>query len=212
MSRDTIIRLLLRIYPRAWRSEFEEELGAILRDRPFTPSTIGDVVLCGVRERLRYAEVWQIWGAALALWLTIGIIANSLSPFSRAAYEHFSLPEGIVALAIGYIYVARYHRHPAAAALASVKASLLGIIPELLLAALWAANLIHPTILDMNGSPHLYGRGITELCVRTDATVSPATLLLVVPLTGLAAFLSGLVGATVAMGVSAARRLVSAQK
>lgn len=212
MSKDTIIRLLLYTYPRAWRSEYEEERSAILADRPFTPSIIGDVVLSGVRQRLRHAEAWQICGAALALKLIAGTVVNSLSPLSRSAYNHFFQINLIVEMAIGYIYGAHYSKHPAAAALASTKASLLGILPELLLAALWAANLIHPTILGMNGSPHILGHGITELCMRTEATASPAKLLIAIPVTVVPAFLLGFAGATSAKGVSAARRRVGTQK
>ncbi|MGA2252014.1 hypothetical protein [Terracidiphilus sp.] len=206
MSKDAIIRLLLRIYPRAWRLEYGEELSAILAGRPFTPLILGDVVVSGAWQRFRYAEMWQVGGVALALRLIIGTAANSLSPLSPAAYHHFFQINWIAELAIGYLYVARYSRHPVAAAVASVKASLVGLIPELLLAALWAANLIHPTILGMNGSPHIYGHSITDLCLRTEAAASPATLLMAIPVTVISAFLAGFAGASIATGVSLARR------
>ena len=206
MSKDAIIRLLLRIYPRAWGLEYGEELSAILAGRPFTPLILGDVVVSGAWQRFRYAEMWQIGGGALALWLILGTVANSLSPLSPEAYHHFFQINWIAELAIGYMYVARYSKRPAVAAVASVKASLVGLIPELLLTALWAVNLIHPSILGMNGSPHIHGHSITELCLRTEGAASPATLLTAIPVTVIPAFLAGFAGASIATGVSLARR------
>jgi len=203
MSKNTFVSLLLRLYPRAWRSEYGGELAVILADRQFTPSIIVDVVLCGIRQRFRYAEVWQVDGAVLALWLLIGTVANSISPLPRSAYNHFFQINWIAELAIGYIYVSHYSRPPAAAALFSAKASLLGIIPELLLAVLWTVNLIHPTILGMDGVPHVHGHLITDFCLRTEATVSPATLMIAIPVTVIPAFLLGLAGGTLARSVSA---------
>jgi hypothetical protein len=211
MSKDMIIRLLLRTYPHGWRSEYGEELSAILADRSFTPLMIGDVVLCGVGQRLRCAEAWQMGGIALALWLIAGTAINSFSPLSPSAYNHFFQINLLIEMAIGYIYVAHGSRRPGAAALASAKASLLGIIPELLLAALWAAHLIHPTILGMNGSPHLRGSVVTELCLRTEATASPVKLLLAVPCTVAPAFFLGFIGAVLAKGSSTIRRYANAQ-
>ena len=207
MSKDRIIRLLLRVYPQAWRSEYGEELSTILAGRSFTPSIIGDVFVSGIWQRLRYAELWQIGGAVLALWLIFGTVANSFSPFTRSAYDRFFQINGIIELAVGYTCVARYSKRLVVAAFASVKASLLGIIPELLLAALWAADLIHPTILKLDGAPNIYGHGITELCLRTEGVVSPAMLLIAVPITVLLAFFLGLVGAAIGIGISATRRL-----
>jgi len=213
MSKDAIIHLLLSIYPRAWRSEYGGELAAILAGRPLTLSIIADVVLCGVWQRFRYAKVWLVGGTALALWLIIGTAINSVSPLSRSAYNGFFEMNWMAELAIGYICVSRYSRGPAAAALTAAKASLIGIIPELLLAALWATNVIHPAILDMNGSPHIHGHGITDLCQRTEGTASPVTLFIGVPITTvIPAFLFGFTGAAVARGVSMTRRLFGAQK
>jgi hypothetical protein len=212
MSKQAIIRLLLRTYPATWRSEYGGELALMLASRPLTLSVGADVFFNGIRQRVRHAEVWHVGGATMGLWLIFGTALNSVSPLSQSAYNQFFRIEWWIELAIGYLYVSRYARHPAAAALASAKAALVGILPEVLLACLWAVNLVHPTILYMNGSPHIRGGGITDLCFRGDSLISPGKLLFSIPVTVLPAFLIGFAGGGIAKTVSVSRRLFQTQR
>jgi hypothetical protein len=70
MSKQAIIRLLLRTYPATWRSEYGDELALMLASRPLTLSVGGDVFFNGIRQRVRHAEVWHMaeppWGFGLS--------------------------------------------------------------------------------------------------------------------------------------------------
>jgi len=108
-------------------------------------------------------------------------------------------------MAIGYLSVSRDGKSLLAAAVATGRAALVGIIPELVLGVLWMAGLVHPTILQPNGLPMVLGHGITDLCIRAGVAVPPTHLLLV-PLAALIpAAVVGALGAMTAQFVSAFR-------
>ena len=208
MNKETVIRILIRTYPTDWRLEYGDELTQVLTLRPLTLSIAGDVAINGIWQRVRYAEAWQLCGAGMALWLIVGTALNSISPLPKWAYNHFFRLDPLMDLAIGYAYVSHHAKGVFAAALAAGEASLVGILPEVLLAILWATNLLHPTILSMSGTPSTIGHGITDLCFRMDGKMSTAALLLSVPFTLLPALLIGLIGAAIAKSVSASRWLL----
>ena len=212
MNKETVIRILIRTYPTDWRLEYGDELTQVLALRPLTLSIAGDVAINGIWQRVRYAEAWQLCGAGMALWLIVGTALNSISPLPQWAYNHFFQLDPLMCLAIGYVYVSHHAKGVFAAALAAGKASLVGILPEVLLAILWATNLVHPTILSMSGTPSTIGHGITDLCFRKDGIMSPAEMLaemlLLVPFNVLIAFLIGLIGAAIAKSISASHWLL----
>jgi len=47
------VRLLLRLYPAAWRARYEDEFLAVLEERPLSPFDVFDVVLGALDARLR---------------------------------------------------------------------------------------------------------------------------------------------------------------
>lgn len=204
-QRTRVIRILLWIYPAIWRLEYGGELTHTLACRPLTLSIVFDVVRSGILQRVRCAEAWHIGGVVMAFWLIIGTGVNSIAPLSPRAYNYFFQLNWYIELAVGYVSVAWHAKNLSAAAWAAGKAALIGFLPECFLVALWAAGLVHPTILDMRGAPHLIGQGITDLCIRSEAAVSSFHELIGIPLTLLPALVVGFVGGVIARTVSAIR-------
>lgn len=204
-ERGRVAQLLLRAYPRVWRENYGQELVTILEDRPLTLAIIRDVFQKGLLQRARYAEAWQIGGIALAIWLVAGTALNSIRAFPQWAYDFFWQINVYTTLVIGYISVVRDRKSRLAAAIATGRASLVGIIPELVLAVLWMAGLVHPTILQLNGTPIVVGHGITDLCIRAGVKIPPTHLLLAPLATVIPGVIAGAVGAAAAQFVSGFR-------
>jgi hypothetical protein len=200
MSSGTpLTQLLLHIYPAAWRAEYGLEFAETLAARPITLRIAADVLRNGLWQRCRYTEPWLLGGMFSAFLLITGTIANSIRPFSSQTSNYFWAFFYCIHLAIGYIYFSYYGKTIFSAAIASGKAALFGCIPEITLAILWALNLVHPTILDMHGSRKIAGGWVTDVCIRSEADVTPAHLLLLVPITSyIPAILTGFLGAVAA--------------
>lgn len=200
------IRSLLWVYPKTWRSEYGCELAATLHRRSLTTAVICDILRNGIRQRLRYAAPWQLGGYVSLLWMTFGTALNSIAPLSQSAYNQFFQICLLIQFAVGYKTATLPEKTLSAASLASCKAALLGIAPEILLDLLWATNLIHPTILDMNSSPSTVGYGITELCMRLAQGVpaNPHRPLIFVPVLAiLQAMFLGYIGAVASKTITA---------
>jgi hypothetical protein len=204
-QRVRVVQLLLRAYPPIWREKYGEELVTILEDRSLTLAIVRDVFQNGLLQRARYAEAWQVGGIALAIWLIAGTALNSIRAFPQWGYDLFWQIHLGTALVIGYISVARDRKSQLASAIAAGRASLVGITPELVLAALWMAGLVHPTILQLNGSSMVVGHGITDLCIRADVKIPPTHLLLTPLATAIPGLIAGWVGAGAAQFVSGFR-------
>jgi hypothetical protein len=59
---DWIVAVLLRVYPRAWRLEYGDELADILLARPLSPRVIADVLWNGLRVLMHAPEPSTILG------------------------------------------------------------------------------------------------------------------------------------------------------
>jgi hypothetical protein len=204
-KRVKAVRILLRAYPAGWREKYGEELSTILEGRPLALPIVRDVLQNGLVQRIRYAEVWQLGGIALASWLIIGTVLNSIRAFPMWAYNLFWQLNLCIALVIGYLSVERDGKSRFAATVATVRATLLGISPELLLGTLWIAGLVHPTILQFNGSPMVVGHGITDLCIRTEVAVPPTRMILTPLAVAIPGLVVGSIGALAAQFVLAFR-------
>ena len=212
MKRQMIERALMYVYPRQWRNEYGDELALAIARRPLTIGVICDVLSHGVLQRLRIAPVWAIAGAILALKLIVGTCANSISPITTHACRwFFFIPDNSIALAVGYLAVIRDGKSIRAAMSSAALASTVGMIPEVILALLWAVQAIHPTILGMDGKPYIVGKGIVDLCARGQFN-GPGDLLLGLLLAmavgALIASLVGLLGATIAKATGIRRKRV----
>jgi hypothetical protein len=194
---------LLRAYPANWRDSYGEELATILEGRSLTLPIVLDVLRNGLLQRIRGAEAWQTGGIVLSTWLVVGTALNSVRPFPRWTYDLFWQFDIGIVMAIGYLSVSRDGKSLLAAAVASGKAALVGVIPELVLGGLWMAGLVHPTILQPNGSPMILGHGITDLCIRAGVAVPPTHMLLVPLAAVIPSAVAGAIGAMAARFVSA---------
>jgi hypothetical protein len=197
------VRILLRAYPASWRDKYGEELATILEGRSLTPSIVLDVLRNGLLQRIRCAEAWQTGAIVLSAWLVVGTALNSVKPFPQWAYELFWQFDLCIAIAIGYLSISRDGKSLLAAAVATGKAALVGIVPELVLGVLWMAGFVHPTISQPNGSPMILGHGITDLCIRAGVAVPPTHMLLVALAAVIPTAIAGALGAMTARFVSA---------
>jgi hypothetical protein len=193
-----IIYFLLHAYPAAWREEYGEELASLLRLRPLRIRVVSNVALNGLWKRFESDPRWVIGGALLFLWTLLCIVRNTIAPLSPVAYSHIFWPFNLMSLVIGcwtMLHEPAGMRH---AALASLKSALVGSLPEITSGFLWAIGLLHPTVLDMHGSPRIHGAWITLLFVRTDASIGPlGCLFLLLAVTISQSLLLGYVGAIV---------------
>ena len=203
MKRHFIAHVLVSVYPRAWRSEYGDELELMLAGRPLTTCVICNVVGHGLLQRLRVAPVWAIAGAVLALKLIVGTTANSISPLTTHEYRwFFSIPDNAIAFAVGYFALIRDRKSIRSAMGSAALASTVGMIPEVILALLWAAHVIHLNILGMDGTPYIAGRGVVDLCARGQingpADLLCGLLLLAMPVGAILASIVGLLGCVIA--------------
>jgi len=206
MKKDAkVIKLLLHAYPAVWRGSYGEELVGLLEERPMTLTVVRNVLQNGLLQRARDARAWQLGSIALVIWLIAGTSLNSIRVFPQWGYSLFWQMNVCSLLVIGYASVVRDHKSRLASALAAGTASVVGVVPEVALAALWLAGLVHPTISQLNGSPMVVGHGVTDLCIRADANIPPTQLLFAPIVAGICGVIAGGVGASAAQFVSGFR-------
>ena len=201
-----IIRGLMCVYPRTWRSEYGCELANTLHQSPLTRAVIFDVLQNGICQRLRYARYSQLGGSFLLLWMLFGTVANSFSPFSGPTYGRFWAVNSVIYFLVGYLTARKPDKNLRESSFASGKAAFIAILPEFIILALWSAHLIHPTVLDLNGSPSIIGHGFTEFCFRLSkgVPVKLPEMFLVLPVASLLpAIFVGYVGAVTSKTISA---------
>lgn len=78
--KHTVISLLMRLYPRAWRHEYGVELRDMLEASPLTGTVAFDVARSAVWQRMRAAHVETWVGVGLMLAITGAIAANIVAP------------------------------------------------------------------------------------------------------------------------------------
>jgi len=202
-----IRHFLLYAYPAAWRREYGEELVSLLALRPLRFQVAADVALHGLARRLKSDLQWKIVGAALFLWTLLCLVRNTIAPLSPAAYAHIFRLFNLASLFVGCWTVLREPASLRDAALAALKAALVGTLPELMSEVLWAIDILHPTVLNMHSSPQIRGAGVTLLFVRTDAAaISPLSCLyLLLGVTIIQGLLLGYMGALAGHCVAAIR-------
>ncbi len=74
--RNVIVRLLLRIYPKAWRDEYGQELENLLLARALSVAIVVDVLVSGAGERVRGTGVAVLSGLAMLALMTVAVAAN----------------------------------------------------------------------------------------------------------------------------------------
>jgi hypothetical protein len=211
--RMRITRALMCVYPKAWRSEYGCELASTLYRRPLTAFVIVDVLRTGIWQRLRFAAPWQLGGVVLMVWMIFGSALNSVAPLSPSAYNRFFDINSLIYFLVGYRTILRSNETPRSASFASGKTALVGILPEIFVLSLWAAKLIHPTVLDLNGSPSIVGSGFTDFGFRLSkgVPVNLSHMFVSMPLVCLLpAMMTGYIGAVMSDTISFLKKAYSA--
>jgi len=121
----TLRNLLLRAYPRSWRSEYGEELAGILAHSRLTPGVAADVLVNALRQHLHRDAPWEICGAGLALWYLMARLAILFYPYRTFLLWYWSAGLLIV-LAAGAWTVRRSRAGILAATVESAKAAIIG--------------------------------------------------------------------------------------
>lgn len=75
-----MVTALLRLYPAAWRREYGPELADMLLAHPLDARIMGDVLLNGLRQRVRTAEPSTLLGLAAMLVILAGLVWNIAAP------------------------------------------------------------------------------------------------------------------------------------
>jgi hypothetical protein len=145
--------------------------------------------------------------------MIFGTALNSVAPLSPSAYNRFFDINTLIYFLVGYRTVLRSNETPRSASFASGKTALVGILPEIFVLSLWAAKLIHPTVLDLNGSPSIVGSGFTDFGFRLSkgVPVNLSHMFVSMPLVCLLpAMMTGYVGAVMSDTISFLKKAYSA--
>ena len=116
--------LLMRAYPRSWRSEYGREMIDILADRRLTPSLIADVLASGVGQHLR-RDPWKICALGLTLWTSGLAIAALQGLVTYQTFLYFAITGQLWLFAAGAWTVLRKNSGMLSATVASAKAAVL---------------------------------------------------------------------------------------
>lgn len=140
-----IKRILLRLYPAAWRKEYGEEFAYVLASRPLSIRAIADVAWSAAWLRLRSVPVWLIAGAflfALELWRLFSPGWLALQPD----------PKDLILAMTGLWIASRPGSSFRAGVAGTVKVGLVGMMPGVFVTALWTG--LTPGIRFFFGLPH----------------------------------------------------------
>jgi hypothetical protein len=103
-------RLLVRLYPRAWRARYGEEFAAVLAERRLSPRTVIDVI-AGAADAHLHPGGWHhervaakpgsrpvmlatsaLLVPAFAYWLAVVILHRTVHTWPQSAERFFALP------------------------------------------------------------------------------------------------------------------------
>ena len=132
--KTTLVSWLLRLYPRAWRTEYGAELSSMLLARPLSAAIVIDVAASGVWQRLRAMETSTAAGIGLMLVTTGAIVWIAISPPAYGLSERIDLLQRpmrselhvLVLAALGFRTALRGTYSPGRAA---IRASVIGSLP-----------------------------------------------------------------------------------
>ena len=162
ISRSTLARVLMRLYPPSWRAEYGDELNDILLARPLTARVVADIVWNGLVQRGRAAAPSTILGASMMLLVLANIVSSASAYrdvlFSPLRATHMTYPTVEIALVKNEVYVLltilcgywtqrRYRRGPKRAGWAAMRMSLITGTPVIAVGVLHAVGLMDATFL-----------------------------------------------------------------
>jgi hypothetical protein len=66
-----MIPFLMKIYPRAWRKEYGEELAQVVASKPVTTGVLFNILCNGLKERLRVSDPANVAGPCFSLLFAV---------------------------------------------------------------------------------------------------------------------------------------------
>jgi hypothetical protein len=185
-----VVAWMLRLYPKAWRAEYGDELGSMLLTRPLSAAIVFDIARSAMWQRLRVVLPATWVGIGLMLVTIWAIVSTMMAPppYVRSALsERIELLQKplqsefyvIVLFAIGFWTAVAGKQSPARAAMrAAVVASIpLALIGLLMLTGLLAYAELVPgqkiAMLNARGILYPFYKGIQQI-----PAPAPLTLLL----------------------------------
>lgn len=173
-----IIKLLLQLYPKAWRAEYGSELADILTARPLDVRVIADVMSNALWQQVRAVDTTTELGLAAMLVIGVGIVWNiaAAPPSSHALVgllEETSktLPTVVVAPLMSELYVlflvlsgCSIHLRGgklSESGVAAMKISFIAGIPVMLIGILMLLGVLGVAVVGPSESPsHMAGHGL----------------------------------------------------
>jgi hypothetical protein len=163
-----VVRILLCIYPSAWRVEYGHEIEGLLLAERLSLSVVRDAIFNAARERVRDGEPRVIFGLTLFVWALCWTGWNSVAPLSPSCYLLLNrFNQGILLLACfatGYWTRRRPNGSIRRSVLAAVNVGFAGIALDMILLVLHSIGSIPLVIVNMSGQAQ--GRGIALLYTR----------------------------------------------
>ena len=162
ISRSTLARVLMRLYPPAGRAEYGDELNDILLARPLGARVIADVLWNAMVQRARAATPSTILGASMLVLVLANIVLSASAYrdvlFSPLRATHMTYPTIEIALVKNEVYVLltilcgywtqrRYGRGPKRSGWAAMRMSLIAGTPVIAMGVLYAMGLVDATLL-----------------------------------------------------------------
>jgi len=210
--KHSLIKALLRLYPRAWRAEYGPELCGVLEARPLTARAAANVLWSGLRQRVRSTEPWVLMGLALMPVSCASIVRTIIAPAPYSPnleFSPYSLPPVAIPMVLLFEFgllggcgcwtVLRHGGTLPRAGLAAIKMQLLNNGPWLLLALLIGVGALDVITLGPGDTPTTFAQhGFTYTFYSAQHKV-PAAWMVVIRLAGpfdawILGALGGLVG------------------
>ena len=198
--KTSIVKALLRVYPRTWRREFGPELIDILLRRPLTAGIVTNVMANGLRQRVLSAEPSTLLGLALMPWAAYGLLHGDWIVSLQTSNLYV-----LILFGCGVWTHMRYGGESSRSGRAAVKLSFIAGIPVMLAGLLMLSGILelhaaqdYCWIRASDSSGLL--RGVqTALCPPAPLGVLAAPLF-ILPASWLWGMLGGLLGRWIARG------------
>jgi hypothetical protein len=136
MMKSCIARVLVRLYPAAWRAEYGQEFADLLMARLMSPRAVANVLSSAVRQHVRSGAPWLLVGLPLAFFSLLGYAFPACTPPASPAVSW-----GIIVILAGAGAWSAVRRGNAGGG-AAVKAALLWRAPGFTVAVLAALGIL----------------------------------------------------------------------
>lgn len=122
-------KILLRLYPAAWRKEYGEEFADLLASNRLTFGAVANVLWSAARQRLRHAPAWFLAGMWLLLFTATRILLQGFGLMSLRDDANFEPVMDLLLAQTGFRLAARKNGSFIAGLTGTIKAGLLCKLP-----------------------------------------------------------------------------------